>query len=58
VIAGMATANTDGIALTGHAIGLFAGGALFAVDDDRRIAAFDWRTIARRFNLDEECPGR
>lgn len=52
---GQVVANTDGQAL--HAVGTprFPAGALFALHDDRAIAAFDLRDIARALGLSERC---
>ena len=49
------TANTDGIALHAAATRRFPGGALYAVHDDRAIAAFDLRDIVARLGLDPGC---
>jgi 3-phytase len=52
---GQVTAWTDGVAL--HAAGTprFPGGVLFAVHDDRAVAAFDLRDVARALDLDPAC---
>lgn len=52
---GHTTANTDGIAL--HAAGApgFPDGVLFAVHDDRGIAAFDWADVAASLDLPRQC---
>ncbi|TZF91745.1 phytase [Cognatilysobacter lacus] len=52
---GRVTSHTRGIAL--HAAGTpsFPGGVLYAVHDDRAIAAFDLRDIASALHLDEQC---
>ena len=52
---GVATKNTDGIALTQRAFGSFPAGAFFAVHDDGNIAAFDWRSIAEVLTLRHDC---
>jgi 3-phytase len=53
---GAVTANTDGIALAQAPLAGFPDGALFAVDDDRRMAAFDWRRVASALGLEADCP--
>jgi len=52
---GRVTSHTDGIAL--HAAGTpsFPGGVLYAVHDDRALAAFDLRDVARALHLAEQC---
>jgi len=52
---GKVTAHTDGVAL--HAAGTtrFPGGALYAVHDDKAVAAFDLRDVARTLGLDQTC---
>jgi 3-phytase len=52
---GGVTRNTDGIGLSQRKFGPFRTGALFAVHDDRAVAAFDWRTIARALELPRRC---
>ena len=52
---GRATANTDGIALHAAATPRFPGGALYAVHDDRAVAAFDLRDIVGTLGLDRAC---
>ena len=52
---GTVTAGTDGIALHASATARFPAGALFAVHDDRAVAAFDLRDIARALQLDPAC---
>ena len=42
---GNACAHTDGIALADIPFDLFPGGAVFAVHDDRGVAAFSWADI-------------
>jgi 3-phytase len=54
---GEATRNTDGIALTQQAFGLFSDGALYAVHDDGNVAAFAWQSIAYALSLDASCGG-
>lgn len=51
-------ANTDGIWLRQSASPAFPAGALFAVHDDRAVAAFDWRNIARALRLRTTCEVR
>ena len=48
--------NTDGIALHPVASERFPYGVLYAVHDDRAIAALDWRDIADALNLWLDCP--
>lgn len=48
-------ANTDGIWLRQAASSAFPGGVLFAVHDDKAVAAFDWRVIARKLRLRASC---
>ncbi|WP_133477367.1 phytase [Cognatilysobacter segetis] len=52
---GRVTSHTDGIAL--HAAGTpsFPGGVLYAVHDDRALAAFDLREVASALHLAEQC---
>jgi 3-phytase len=52
---GRVTSHTDGIAL--HAAGTpsFPGGVMYAVHDDRAIAAFDLRDVAAALHLAEQC---
>lgn len=52
---GRVTANTDGIALDARPSAAFPGGALFAVHQDRAIAAFDLREVVRALGLDPAC---
>ncbi len=52
---GTVTAQTDGIALHSAATARFPAGALFAVHDDRAVAAFDLRDIVRALALDPGC---
>jgi 3-phytase len=52
---GGVTARTDGIALHATATPRFPGGALYAVHDDRAIAAFDLRDIVAALGLDPAC---
>jgi 3-phytase len=48
---GTMIANTDGIAVIDEPVGPFPDGAMFAVHDDRSVAAVDWRRIARALEL-------
>lgn len=48
---GRRVANTDGIVTATGPIEGFAGGVLYAVDDDQAIAAFSWPAIARALRL-------
>lgn len=52
---GRTTANTDGIALDPGPSAAFPGGALYAVHQDRSIAAFDLREVVRALGLDPDC---
>jgi 3-phytase len=52
---GKATAYTDGIALDATASPRFPGGALYAVDDDVAVTAFDLRDVAATLGLDPSC---
>ncbi|GAB3747949.1 NHL repeat-containing protein [Lysobacter olei] len=52
---GDVTAYTDGIALHAATTAVFPAGALFAVHDDKAVAAFDLQEVARVFNLPAEC---
>ena len=52
---GLRTAQTDGIALYTAPSRGFPAGALFAVDDDRAIAAFDLRRVAAALSLPATC---
>jgi len=52
---GRTTANTDGIALYAAGTREFPDGVLFAVHDDRGIAAFDWAEIADALGLPRQC---
>lgn len=53
---GEKTLNTDGIVLHSGASQRFPYGVLYAVHDDRGVAAFDWRDIAEALNLWLDCP--
>ncbi|QDH69300.1 NHL repeat-containing protein [Marilutibacter alkalisoli] len=52
---GETTASTDGIALHPAATRAFTGGALYAVHDDKAVAAFDLREVARILGLESHC---
>lgn len=52
---GETTAFTDGIAIDTRPSTVFPGGALFAVHQDRSLAAFDLRQVARTLRLDPAC---
>ena len=52
---GEVTAYTDGIALHAATTAAFPTGALFAVHDDKAVAAFDLQEVARILNLSGDC---
>ena len=52
---GNTTSFTDGIALDATATRRFPGGALYAVDDDKAVTAFDLRDVAAGLGLDPSC---
>ncbi|MCD9030807.1 phytase [Luteimonas sp. Y-2-2-4F] len=52
---GRVTANTDGIALHAATTPRFPAGALYAVHDDRALAAFDLLDVIRALGLDPAC---
>jgi 3-phytase len=52
---GVATAHTDGVALHAASTPSFPGGVLYAVHDDRAIAAFDLREVTRALDLPRSC---
>lgn len=52
---GERTAHTDGIAVHAAATRAFPYGALYAVDDDRAVTAFDLGDIARALQLQSDC---
>ena len=52
---GRVTAQTDGIALLASATARFPAGALFAVHDDKAVAAFDLRDVVAALSLDPAC---
>jgi len=54
---GTVTGNTDGIWLHQEPLPGLPAGVLFAVHDDRAVAAFDWRDIAAALGLPQAaCP--
>lgn len=55
-ITGRTIAATDGITLRTAASKRFPKGALFAVHQDKAVAAFDLRDIAKALKLDRGCP--
>jgi 3-phytase len=55
--AGHTVANTDGIAVTTMPLGPFLEGAVFAVDDDARVAAFSWSAVREALALGRPCAG-
>lgn len=52
---GARVAATDGIALHPSPTARFPSGALFAVDDDASVVAFDLREVATALQLDPDC---
>jgi 3-phytase len=54
---GAVTAHTDGVALHAASTPSFPGGVLFAVHDDRAVAAFDLRDVVRTLGLPDACTG-
>lgn len=52
---GTVTAHTDGVALHAASTPSFPGGVLYAVHDDRAVAAFDLRDVARALGLPGGC---
>lgn len=48
---GAKTANTDGITVVSQPIGPFSEGAIFAVHNDRGVAAFDWKVVREALGL-------
>jgi 3-phytase len=52
---GNTTAHTDGVALHAATMPHFPGGALFAVHDDKAVAAFDLRDVANALHLSQGC---
>lgn len=49
------THTTDGIAIDQRASSRFPAGALYAQHDNRAVAAFDWRDIARALSVRDDC---
>lgn len=54
--AGNQTANTDGVWLDQTGDARFPEGVFYAVDDDKAVAAFDWRDVQRALSL-STCKG-
>ncbi len=54
---GETTANTDGIWLSQAPTEHFPHGVLYAVHDDRAVAAFDWKAIAEAVDVRHGCDG-
>ncbi|KAF1685042.1 phytase [Pseudoxanthomonas broegbernensis] len=52
---GARTALTDGVAVFAAPSARFPGGALFALDEDRAVTAFDLREVARALQLSPHC---
>lgn len=52
---GETTAHTDGVALHAATTAQFPSGALFAVHDDKSVAAFDLAEVARVLGLAPDC---
>lgn len=52
---GVGTAWTDGVALHASGTARFPAGVLFAVHDDRAVAAFDLGDVAQALDLDPAC---
>ena len=52
---GNLTAHTDGVSLHAAATPSFPGGALFAVNDDKSVTAFDLRDVAKALDLRRGC---
>jgi 3-phytase len=52
---GKVTSHTDGVALHGPTR-RFPGGVLYAVHDDKALAAFDLRDVARTLRIAPHCP--
>jgi 3-phytase len=49
------TRTTDGIAIDRRASARFPAGALYAQHDNRAVAAFDWRDVARALGVRDDC---
>lgn len=52
---GERVSNTDGLAVHASGTARFPAGALYTLQDDKAIAAFDLREVARAMNLSEQC---
>ncbi|GAB2523277.1 phytase [Lysobacter humi (ex Lee et al. 2017)] len=52
---GQVTAHTDGVALHAASTPSFPAGVLYAVHDDRAVAAFDLRDVARALSVGGSC---
>lgn len=52
---GETTAYTDGVALDATASARFPGGALYAVDNDDAVTAFDLRDVVAKLGLATDC---
>ena len=52
---GRSTAHTDGVALDTRGTARFPRGALYAVNDDASVTAFDLREVAAALGLDRAC---
>ncbi|RNF86005.1 phytase [Montanilutibacter psychrotolerans] len=52
---GTVTSYTDGVALHAAATPSFPGGVLYAVHDDKAVAAFDLRDVVRALGLNHGC---
>ena len=52
---GKLTSHTDGVALHGPTK-RFPGGVLYAIHDDKALAAFDLREVARTLRITPHCP--
>jgi 3-phytase len=52
---GKATGYTDGVALDATASARFPGGALYAVDNDVAVTAFDLRDVVAKLGLATDC---
>lgn len=49
------TRTTDGIAIDQRASARFPAGALYAQHDNRAVAAFDWRAVAKALGVRDDC---
>ena len=52
---GKVTSHTDGVDLLAAATRRFPGGVLYAIDDDKALAAFDLRDVAATLGLAQDC---